>query len=157
MGPQKFLYPFLYRAVIYVDCYLGRQKQLRKGIVQANFSKKNHKQKTMSGINKVMILGAGGILAVVGFINLNRSEDIGITLLCFLAAVLFLYGYFGKSGLYCSFSQINQTSRDIVLGEGEQKRDKWTSLQIGTLTFSVIILCFSVGFGVGRTIYRIAN
>ena len=111
----------------------------------------------MRGINKIMILGAAGILTVVGFMNLNGSEDIGITLLCILAAALFLYSYFGKSGLYCSFSKINQTSMNIVLGEGEQKRDKWTSLQIGTLTFSVIVLCFSVGFGVGRTIYQIAN
>ena len=104
-----------------------------------------------------MALGTAGIFVVIGFINLNGAEDLGITFLCFLSAGLFLYSYLGKSRMYCSLSEINNSSRGIVLGDGDQKKNKWTPLQIGALTFFVILLFFSVGFGIGRAIYQITN
>lgn len=113
----------------------------------------------MKGNRKILSLLAALSFTIVGYLELSNPErNLVLVIFSFLVAVVFLYGFFGRQLITsCSLSQINNESKDMVLGSKRKQVSKGKALKIATVTFTSIAVCFGLGFGVGKLLYHLIH
>ena len=136
----------------------GFQKMLLEK--EKNEGDPNLKIKEAMGRNeRILALLAALLFTIVGFMELEKAEhSLLIATMTFFAAAIMLYFYFGKKGISsCSFAEINERSKTLVLESEAEKISKKDSFKVGTVTLLAILVSFGLGFGVGKLIYHLIH
>ena len=100
-------------------------------------------------------LVAALIFTVVGFLQIDQSEDLVLATLSFIAAAMFFYQAFGKDVIRsCTFSALHDESKNIVVGDDKALINRNQAMKVALVTFLAVVVSFGIGFGVGKLIYH---
>ncbi|PRX53665.1 hypothetical protein [Flagellimonas meridianipacifica] len=107
---------------------------------------------------KVLAVLASFTFTIVGFFQIDQSENRALAGLSFLTAALFFYQAFGRKILSsCSFSTIKNESKSMVAGDGKAVLNRNQAVKVAFITFLAVVICFGIGFGVGKLLYHVIH
>ena len=105
--------------------------------------------------DKVLGLLASLAFTIVGYLQIDQSENKAMAGLSFLTAALFFYQAFGKKALTsCSFSALQDESKNMVTGDGKAFLNRNQAVKVAVITFLAVVVSFGIGFGVGKLIFH---